>query len=58
MNDMKKAHSISPFLILLIPALLVIGFKSKSLTEIEPEKQQASISFQIPSLKGMIKAFF
>ncbi|MBC8053027.1 MAG: hypothetical protein H7Y13_08175 [Sphingobacteriaceae bacterium] len=55
---MKKTQSVSPFLILLIPALLVIGYKSRTATEIEPEKQQASVTFQIPSLKGMIKAFF
>ncbi len=51
-------HPISPFIILLIPALLVVGYKSTGTTEIEPEKQQASIKFQIPSLKGMVKAIF
>jgi hypothetical protein len=54
----KSSNPVSPFLILLIPALLVLGYKSTSTTEIEPEKQQASIKFQIPSLKGMIKAIF
>jgi len=51
-------NSFSPFLILLIPALLIIGYKNTQSTEIEPEKQQASIHFQIPSLKGLIKAIF
>jgi hypothetical protein len=43
---------------LLIPALLVIGFKSNNTIEIQPEKQQASLSFQAPSLKGLIKTYF
>ena len=58
MNAMKKTQTVSPFLILLIPALLVIGYKSKDTMEIEPHKQQASLRFQIPSLEGVIKACF
>lgn len=58
MTAMKKTQAVSPFLILLIPALLVIGYKTKDTVEIEPEKQQASLRFQTPSLKGVIKALF
>lgn len=54
----KSSNSISPFLILLIPALLIIGYKNTQSTEIEPERKQASIHFQMPSLKGFIKAIF
>lgn len=59
MNNMKQSSTtVSPFLILLIPALIVIGYKSTGTSIIEPEKQQASMHFQLPTLKGMVKAIF
>ncbi|MEJ6980915.1 hypothetical protein WG906_10665 [Pedobacter sp. P351] len=57
---MKKSGTpgVSPFIILLIPALIIIGLSSTGTSDIETEKQQASIHFQLPSLKGMIKSMF
>jgi hypothetical protein len=54
----KSSNPVSPFLALLIPALLAVGYHHFNKTEIEPEKQQASVYFQVPSLKNLIKAVF
>jgi len=54
----KPSNSVSPFIMLIIPALLIIGFKSKSITEVPHEKHQASTCFQMPALKGIVKVLF
>ncbi len=56
---MKKASNpVSPFLILLIPALLAVGFKSLKGDQQQSEIQRASVHFQVPTLKGVIKVLF
>jgi hypothetical protein len=56
---MKKASNpVSPFLILLVPALLAVGFKSLKGDNLQAENQRASVNFQVPSLKGVIKVLF
>ncbi|MGV3510348.1 MAG: hypothetical protein ACO1N7_13735 [Sphingobacteriaceae bacterium] len=54
----KSSTTVSPFIILLIPALLIIGYNTANTSEIDPEKQHACIPFNLPSVKGMIKAIF
>jgi hypothetical protein len=42
---------------LLIPALLIIGFQAITSTEISEENAQASTYFQMPALKSLINTF-
>ncbi|MBC7913536.1 MAG: hypothetical protein H7Y07_05365 [Pyrinomonadaceae bacterium] len=53
----KTTNSVSPFIMLLIPALLIIGYKAANAKEVTEEKYQASVCLQMPALKGLIKAF-
>jgi hypothetical protein len=56
----KLASSASPFIVLLIPALMAVGFKSVSNSSnyAAPGKEQASAEFKLPSIKSMIKLRF
>jgi hypothetical protein len=55
----KLLNSVSPFIMLLIPLFFGIAIMFwNSNTEISSEKFRASYSFQVPTLKGVIKAFF
>jgi hypothetical protein len=54
----KNSNPVSPFLILLIPALLAVGFKSFKDDRLQAENQRACVNFQVPSLKGVIKILF
>lgn len=60
LNDMKKTtHSISPFIILLVPVLLATGIRlSNGRSNINPEKYSAASYFKMPDFKGTIWAFF
>jgi hypothetical protein len=56
---MKKASNpVSPFLILLIPALLVVGFKSLKGDETKADNPQVKVYFQVPSLNEFFKVLF
>jgi hypothetical protein len=57
MINMKKSNSVSPFIILLIPALLVLGFKSVEQKDVREENNHAGVCFQMPALKGLVKTF-
>ena len=53
----KSSNHVSPFLILLIPVLFVIGYHTANSGEIEPQKQQANVPFQMPHLRDFKAAF-
>lgn len=56
---MKKLNSISPFIMLLTPMILIIGlliFNENS--DIPAEKYDACLKLQIPSLKTMLSNIF
>jgi len=56
---MKKLNSISPFLVLLAPVILIIGLLVMNVnTEIPAERQQASMKLQVPSFKVMVNNIF
>jgi hypothetical protein len=56
---MKKFNSISPFIVLLTPVILIIGLLMMNLNnEIPVERQQASMKLQVPSFKVMINTIF
>ena len=56
---MKKFNSISPFIVLLTPVILIIGLLVMNLNnEIPAERQQASMKLQVPSFKAMINSVF
>ncbi len=53
----KLTNCVSPFIMLLFPLFLLVGFLAMNVNkEIPAERQKASISFQVPSLKGLIQA--
>ena len=56
---MKKLNSISPFIVLLTPVILIIGLLMMNLdNEIPAERQNASLKLQVPSLKIMVSSIF
>ncbi len=56
---MKKFSSVSPFIMLLIPMILIIGVLMLNMNnEIPAEKYQASLKLQVPSFKVMISNIF
>ena len=56
---MKKLNSISPFIMLLAPVIMIIGLLALNLdNEIPAERQQASLRLQVPSLKSMVNCIF
>ena len=56
---MKKLNSISPFIVLLTPVILIIGLLMMNLNnEIPAERQNASLKLQMPSLKVMVSSIF
>lgn len=57
---MKKANPIvSPFMMLLIPIILVIGLLVLHVNkEIPPEKYNACINLQVPTFKILVQSLF
>ena len=56
---MKKLNSISPFIVLLAPVILIIGLLVMNLdSEIPAGRQHASLKLQVPSLKVMVNNIF
>lgn len=56
---MKKFNSVSPYLLLLTPMILIIGLLKLNMhNEIPADKYQASINLQVPSFKVMISNIF
>jgi hypothetical protein len=56
---MKKLNSISPFIVLLAPVILIIGLLVTNLdTEIPAHRQDASLKLQVPSFKVMVNSIF
>lgn len=56
---MKKLNSISPFLVLLAPVILIIGLLVINLdNEIPAERYNASLNWQVPSFKVMLSNVF
>ena len=56
---MKKLNSISPFIVLLTPVILIIGLLMMNLdNEIPAERQHASLKLQVPSLKVLVNNIF
>ena len=53
----KSLNSVSPFIMLLIPALLVIGFKSTHSTEQAEAQYQSKVSLQTPAIKAVVQVF-
>ena len=43
---------------LLIPALLIIGYNTANTTQVSEERYEASAYFQVPALKSLVKAIF
>ena len=58
-KPMKKFNSVSPFIVLLAPVILIIGLLVMNLNnEIPAERQQASMKLQVPSFKVMVNNIF
>ena len=56
---MKKLNSISPFIMLLLPMILIIGLLIFNVnSEIPAEKYNASLKLQVPSFKAMVSNIF
>ena len=56
---MKKFNSISPFIMLLTPMILIIGLLMFNMdNEISAEKYKASLKLQVPSFKVMLSNIF
>ncbi|EOR94761.1 hypothetical protein ADIARSV_2135 [Arcticibacter svalbardensis MN12-7] len=55
----KSHHSVSPFIMLLIPALLAIILSvSNAGKDKNPEKYTVSSYFSVPVLKGVIQSLY
>jgi len=56
---MKKFNSISPFIVLLAPVIMIIGLLVMNLdNEIPAERYHASVKLQVPSFKVMVQSIF
>lgn len=56
---MKKSTTVSPFIMLLVPAFLLVGITVANVnTEIPIEKHKASIKLQTPTFKVLVKSIF
>jgi hypothetical protein len=56
---MKKLNSISPFIVLLAPVILIIGLLVMNFnTEIPADRQHASMKLQVPSFKVIVNSIF
>lgn len=56
---MKKLNSISPFIVLLAPVILIIGLLVMNLdNEIPANRYHASLNWQVPSFKVMVSSIF
>jgi len=56
----KKLNPVSPFLILLVPALLVLGSvtANPAKEEVHTEKYKAGACFTLPAFRGLIQSLF
>jgi hypothetical protein len=52
----RSSNSVSPFIILLLPALLVIGLKSTANTGLDQDKEEACVELRMPSVKAATAA--
>lgn len=53
----KLTNTVSPFIMLLIPLFLLIGVLAMNVNnEMPAEIQKASLGFQVPTLKSIIRA--
>ena len=56
---MKKLNSISPFILLLTPVILIIGLLFMNIdAEIPAERYHASLGLQVPSFKVLVSNIF
>ncbi|NEU10405.1 hypothetical protein GZH53_18920 [Flavihumibacter sp. R14] len=56
---MKKLNSISPFIVLLAPVIMIIGLLTFNLDSAIPaERQNASLKLQVPCFKVMVNSIF
>ena len=56
---MKKLNSISPFIVLLAPVILIIGLLVMNLdNEIPAERYHASMHLQVPSFMVLVNHIF